>query len=70
MYFNIYRYSTPATPVDSVPNSPSSNAFYEDDKEYKNWKKSVMLVYNRLVTNRYASLFLKPITEDQAPGKS
>lgn len=65
-----YRYSTPATPVDSVPNSPaSSNAFYEDDREYKNWKKSVMLVYNRLATNRYASLFLKPITEDHAPGK-
>lgn len=63
------RYSTPATPVDSVPNSPaSSNAFYEDDRDYRNWKKSVMLVYNRLATNKYASLFLKPITEEQAPG--
>lgn len=57
--------------MDSVPNSPaSSNAFYEDDRDHKNWKKSVMLVYNRLATNRYASLFLKPITEDQAPGEN
>ncbi|KAJ8983048.1 hypothetical protein NQ317_013253 [Molorchus minor] len=64
------RYSTPATPVDSVPNSPASSttAYYEDDRDYRNWKKSVMLVYNRLATNKYASLFLKPITEDQAPG--
>ncbi|KAJ8928803.1 hypothetical protein NQ314_018569 [Rhamnusium bicolor] len=65
------RYSTPATPVDSVPNSPaSSTAYYDDDRDYRNWKKSVMLVYNRLATNKYASLFLKPITEDQAPGYS
>nr|CAH7747821.1 unnamed protein product [Callosobruchus chinensis] len=65
------KYSTPATPVDSVPNSPaSSTAFNEDDRDYKNWKKSVMLVYNRLASNKYASLFLKPITDDQAPGYS
>lgn len=66
------RYSTPATPVDSVPNSPASSttAYYEDDRDYRNWKKSVMLVYNRLATNKYASLFLKPITEDQAPGNA
>lgn len=63
------RYSTPATPSDSVPNSPaSSTACYEDERDYRNWKKSVMLVYNRLTTHKYASLFLKPITDDQAPG--
>lgn len=64
-------YSMPATPIDSVPNSPASSLiFYEDDKDYRNWKKSVMLVYNRLATNKYASLFLKPITDDQAPGET
>lgn len=63
------RYSTPATPSDSVPNSPaSSSAFYEDDREYRNWKKSVMLVYSRFTTHKFASLFLKPITDEQAPG--
>lgn len=63
------RYSTPATPIDSLPNSPASSiAYFDDDKDYRNWKKSVMLVYNRLASNKYASLFLKPITEEQAPG--
>lgn len=63
------RYSTPATPSDSVPNSPASSlAGFEDDREYRAWKKSVMLVYNRLATHKYASLFLRPITDDQAPG--
>lgn len=27
-----------------------------------------MLVYSRLATHKYASLFLKPITDEQAPG--
>lgn len=27
-----------------------------------------MLVYNRFTTHKYASLFLKPITDEQAPG--
>lgn len=63
------RYSTPATPSDSVPNSPaSSTAYCEDDRDYRNWKKSVMLVYSRITTHKYASLFLKPITDEQAPG--
>lgn len=65
---NTRRYSTPATPIDSIPNSPASGAAFEDDREYKIWKKSVMLVYSRLATHKYASLFLKPITNDQAPG--
>ncbi|XP_030766567.1 bromodomain-containing protein 8 [Sitophilus oryzae] len=64
------RYSTPGTPIDSLPNSPASSSFYDDDKDYRNWKKSVMLVYNRLASNKYASLFSKPITDDQAPGYS
>lgn len=64
------RYSTPATPVDSVPGSPASSVAYCDDdhRDYRNWKKSVMLIYGRLATHKYASLFLKPITDDQAPG--
>lgn len=45
-------------------NSPAC----DDDKDYRNWKKSMMLVYNRLASNKYASLFFKPITEEQAPG--
>lgn len=57
-----------STPIDSVPNSPCS--YYDDDKEYRNWKKTIMLAYGRLAAHKYSSLFLKPITEEQAPGYS
>lgn len=56
------RYSS--TPViDSLPNSPASS----DDREYRSWKKSILLLYNGLSSHRCASTFAKPITEDQAP---
>ncbi|XP_043266869.1 bromodomain-containing protein 8 [Venturia canescens] len=50
--------------VDSEPENESSG----ENADYRAWKKAVMLVYNRLATHKYASLFLRPITEDQAPG--
>ncbi|XP_018333666.1 bromodomain-containing protein 8 [Agrilus planipennis] len=62
------RSSATATPIDSIPNSPASSLLNEDDRDYRNWKKSVMLVYNRLATHKNASIFWKPITDDQAPG--
>ncbi|KAL0281440.1 UNVERIFIED_CONTAM: hypothetical protein PYX00_002427 [Menopon gallinae] len=53
---------------DSVPNSPAP--ITEEEKEYKAWKKVAMFVYTRLAGHKFASLFLKPITDDQAPGYS
>ncbi|KAK0183087.1 hypothetical protein PV327_001159 [Microctonus hyperodae] len=50
--------------VDSEPETESSG----EGADYRAWKKAVMLVYNRLATHKYASVFLRPITEDQAPG--
>lgn len=56
------RYSS--TPViESVPNSPVSG----DDRELKVWKKSLMTVYNNLLTNKNASIFLRPIADEQNP---
>ncbi|XP_051169516.1 bromodomain-containing protein 8-like [Leptopilina boulardi] len=49
--------------IDSEPEMESS-----EGADYRAWKKAVMLVYNRLATHKYASAFLRPITEDQAPG--
>ncbi|XP_034945202.1 bromodomain-containing protein 8 isoform X2 [Chelonus insularis] len=49
--------------VDSEPETESS-----EGADYRAWKKAVMVVYNRLATHKYASAFLRPITEDQAPG--
>lgn len=50
--------------VDSEPENEGTG----EGADYRAWKKAVMLVYNRLATHKYASVFLKPITEDQAPG--
>ncbi|XP_050677086.1 bromodomain-containing protein 8 [Leptidea sinapis] len=52
---------------ESAPDSPSSN---DTERQHRLWKKSVMLVYNRLCAHKYASLFLRPITDDEAPGYS
>ncbi|XP_047111114.1 bromodomain-containing protein 8 isoform X5 [Schistocerca piceifrons] len=64
---SIKKRSAAAT-ADSVPSSPGYHT--EDEREYKAWKKAIMLVYGRLATHKYASLFLRPITDDQAPGYS
>lgn len=50
--------------VDSEPENEGTG----EGADYRAWKKAVMLVYNRLATHKYASVFLRPITEDQAPG--
>lgn len=50
--------------VDSEPENETTG----EGADYRAWKKAVMLVYNRLATHKYASVFLRPITEDQAPG--
>lgn len=53
---------------DSVPNSPAAtNISVDDEKEYRAWKKSIMLVYNRIAQHKNASIFFKPITDDIAP---
>lgn len=66
---NNRRRGATATPVDSVPNSPAAPGT-DEDREFRSWKKSIMLLYGRLATHKYASLFLRPITDDQAPGYS
>ncbi|XP_014293820.1 bromodomain-containing protein 8 isoform X2 [Halyomorpha halys] len=53
---------------DSKPDSPSlSTTSSDEDRDYKSWKKSILLVYNRLASHKYASVFSKPITENEAP---
>ncbi|KAL0808982.1 hypothetical protein ABMA28_012639 [Loxostege sticticalis] len=51
----------------SAPDSPSAS---DAERQHRLWKKSVMLVYSRLCAHKYASLFLRPISDDEAPGYS
>ncbi|XP_033212046.1 uncharacterized protein LOC117169671 [Belonocnema kinseyi] len=50
--------------VDSEPEIEGS----KESADYRAWKKAVMLVYDRLATHKYSSVFLKPITPEQVPG--
>ncbi|XP_045541252.1 bromodomain-containing protein 8 [Papilio machaon] len=51
----------------SAPDSPSAS---DAEKQHRLWKKSVMLVYSRLCAHKYASIFLRPISDEEAPGYS
>lgn len=60
----------PSSGIDSVPNSPTSSVstVTDDDREYKAWKKSILLVWREISSHKNASLFQKPITEEHVPG--
>lgn len=63
--------SRPLFPSDSIPNSPASNAQSDDHeglRDYKVWKKAIMLVWRSAATHKFANVFLHPVTEDVAPG--
>ncbi|XP_046383670.1 titin homolog isoform X2 [Ischnura elegans] len=61
--------SAPATPLDQIPHSPaSSGSISEEERDYRAWKKAILLVWSRLATHKFASIFLRPITNEQAPG--
>lgn len=65
---NVSRKSKYMSSLDSKPDSPSlSTTSSDEDRDYKSWKKSILLVYNRLASHKYASVFSKPITENEAP---
>ena len=57
---------------ESIPNSPAS-AISDDPeviKEYKAWKKSILLLWRQAATHKYSSLFTQPVTDDDAKGYS
>ncbi|XP_075725575.1 uncharacterized protein LOC119185020 isoform X3 [Rhipicephalus microplus] len=56
---------------DSVPNSPASVLQGEDSevvRDYKVWKKAIMLVWRAAANHKFANVFLHPVTEEMAPG--
>ena len=42
----------------------------EDEKAYRAWKKSIMLVWRSAAMHKYANVFLHPVTDDIAAGYS
>lgn len=60
----------PSSGIDSTPNSPTSSVstVNDDDRDYRAWKKSILLTWREISSHKNASLFQKPITEEHAPG--
>lgn len=56
---------------ESAPNSPASTQCGDDsenERAYRSWKKPIMILWNEIAAHKFASIFLRPITDDQAPG--
>ncbi|XP_068207562.1 bromodomain-containing protein 8-like [Palaemon carinicauda] len=56
---------------ESGPTSPASTHYGDDmdsERSYKSWKKPIMILWNEIAAHRFASIFLRPITDEQAPG--
>ncbi|EDV22905.1 uncharacterized protein TRIADDRAFT_58588 [Trichoplax adhaerens] len=59
------------TGSDSFPSSPSSisqSDDFESTQTRKNWKKAIMLMYRETAALKCASIFLHPVTDDEALG--
>lgn len=65
------KLQAPSSVTDSIPNSPASTAPSDDQesiREYKVWKKAIMLVWRAAANHKFANVFLHPVTNDVAPG--
>ena len=41
-----------------------------DDKKYKQWKKSTLLLWKSIANHKWANIFMQPVTDDIAPNYS
>ncbi|XP_054167192.1 bromodomain-containing protein 8-like [Oppia nitens] len=66
------KLTTTSVASETVPNSPASvkteDIKESDSKEYKTWKKAVMVNWRLISSHKYASLFSHPVTESEAKG--
>ena len=56
---------------DTSPESPASTSYGDDpeaEKALRAWRKSIVILYNEIASHKYASVFLKPISEERVPG--
>jgi len=56
---------------ESFPNSPASLSICsdtEEEKSFKAWKKSILMVWRAASAHKFASVFSHPVTDDIAPG--
>lgn len=57
----------------STSSSLSNNSFsskFEDEKSYRQWKKSIMMILNNITCHKHATIFMQPVRDEIAPGYS
>jgi len=57
----------------STSSSLSNNSFsskFEDEKAYRSWKKSIMMVFTNITCHKHATIFMQPVRDEIAPGYS
>ncbi|CAL4076910.1 unnamed protein product, partial [Meganyctiphanes norvegica] len=67
---DLFAVASPFVP-ESNPCSPASTYYGDEndaEKAYRAWKKPIMILWNEIAAHKYASVFLRPITDEQAPG--
>ena len=65
-------YTSPNSPASSILLS-AENADPEqlrEQKEFKSWRRSIYLLLKQAQTHKFSSLFLSPVTDDEAKGYS
>ncbi|CAF1028534.1 unnamed protein product [Brachionus calyciflorus] len=50
--------------------SSSSSKTNEDEKAYRAWKKSIMMILNNVSCHKHATIFMHPVKDEIAPGYS
>ena len=59
-----------SAPFSSSSISSNSSIKFEDEKAYKAWKKSIMLVHNNIACHKHATVFMNAVKDEIAPGYS
>ena len=55
------------TPTTTPPSSSSKMVSTEEDRDYRAWKKSIILVWSQISQHKNANLFANAVTEADAP---
>jgi len=61
-------YTSPNSPASSILNIDSNDP--DQVKEYKTWKRAILLIWREIATHKYSTLFTSPVTDDEASGYS
>ena len=53
-----------------IENESTKVAVEEDEKTYKQWKRSILLLWKSISNHKWANVFMSPVTDDIAPSYS